>query len=289
MSAHWLALTTLDAQSSSYLEKVAALAVARGVRLRLAYYGDGSCEVGSPLARLERKARALGRRFGQPVEVVNGILQSLDDLRTQVSQSVMTCIPHSPPKVGWFWERQCMIEPLVRLGAAPTLVVRPGRAKDYRSLLVPVSLDADSGTLVKSAVFLAAPCATVEILHVADLPAMAMDSKDGATSIVMEHFLRKARVESSHALTSLTKGLGVVGLHFKHTVVQGDAIDQVVFHHQDNQHDLAIVGGPARKLWWSGVFTPFALRITRLLETDVLIVPRPRSHKVFDWTKWGVK
>jgi len=41
MSAVLLALTALDAQSPRHLEKAAALALATGMQLRLAYCGSG--------------------------------------------------------------------------------------------------------------------------------------------------------------------------------------------------------------------------------------------------------
>lgn len=278
MSAVLLTLTSLDAHSTSHLEKAAALAVATGMQLRLAYCGTGHNVFDSPLARLEQRARHLARQFGLVVEAVEETMASLEVLRFHANKCTLLCLASSPPDAhtqppGADWLARAM-----RLHTVPVLVMHTASRAAYRKVLVPVSLRADSSHLLRWATALAAR-GRIDVFHVAHLPEVASQAHDGAAPMVLDHFLRKARVDVHQQMAQLARGLNGPRGSLQFAMAHGAARERILAQHQSHDHELVVMGsGPPRWMCWPMWRTPLAVTLASELEADVLIVPKARPR-----------
>ena len=261
-----LALTTLDGQSPRYLDKAASLALAMNARLRLAYCGDGSGLFDAPLARLAQRTRRLARLFGVPVEMVEEDIRSNDVLRRHVAQSTLTCLSRAALTPVHARRTRDLLGRLLDLRSAPVLVVRPDTQAPYRKVLVPVSLSADSVSLVQWAMALGSE-ATIDIFHAADHGFMSVD----------------ARFEACRRMGELTRGLHSPDRPFRYTVAHGPVQVAIAQEQRGRQQDLVVVGDRPRSPWWRLCRPPLAWTLPAALPVDVLVVPRPRVDGALRW------
>ena len=281
MTAVLLALTALDAHSHRHLEKAAALAAATGMRLRLAYCGAGHNVFDSPLARLEQRARHLGRQFELVVEAIEEAMTSLDVLRFHAGKSTLLCLTGVPPasqarQTGADWLARAL-----RLHTVPILVMHTHTPSTYHKVLVPVSLRTDSSHLLRWATALAGR-ARIDVFHVADIPEVASRTLDDAGPIVLEHFMRHACVDVHQKMAQLARGLiGTRGaLHC--AAVHGQVPERILAQQRGHRHELVVVGcGQRRCLSWPLWGDPLAVTLTHELQSDVLIVPKAQPRKAW--------
>lgn len=281
MTAVMLTLTFLDAHSQSHLEKAAKLALATGMKLRLAYCGNAHNVYDSPLARLEQRARHLGRQFEVVVEAIEETMTSLDVLRFHANRSTLLCLPGvtlahkgQPPGVEW-------LKRALRLQTLPVLVMHTSSPSAYRKVLVPVSLKADSSYLLRWATALGGQD-RIDILHVADLPELVGRTREDAGPIVLEHLLRKARVHVQHQMALLSRGLsgsrGALNYHMAHGPLEAQIVEQ----QHNHSHELVVVGNRQHQcIPWPLWRMPLAMKLTHELQNDVLIVPKPQPRKAW--------
>jgi nucleotide-binding universal stress UspA family protein len=281
MTAVLLTLTPLDANSHPHLDKAAALAVATGMQLRLAYCGSGHNVFDSPLARLEQRARHLARQFGLVVEAIEEPMVSLDVLRFHANRSTLLCLASAPPSAGAQPPAADWLTRALRLHTVPILVMHTASPAAYRRVLVPVSLKADSSHLLRWATALGTR-ARIDVLHVADLPEVASRAHDDAGPLVLEHFLRKARVDVHQQMAQLSRGLIGQGAALHYAMVHGPAHERILAQQQARGHDLVVVGSRARRcMSWPLWRDPLAVKLARELQTDVMIVPKARPRPVW--------
>ncbi len=279
MTAILLALTPLDAHSHHHLDKAAALAVATGMKLRLAYCGSAHNVFDSPLARLEQRARHLGRQFELVVEAIEESMTSLDVLRFHVSKSTLVCLSNVPTGTHGQPLSTDWLTRALRLHAVPVLVINTPSPATYRKVLVPVSLRADSSHLLRWATALAGR-ARIDIFHVADLPEVASRSRDDAGPLVMEHFLRKACVDVHQRMAQLARGLSGSRAALQYAMVHGPVRERILTQQQQHCHELVVVGSRPRRCWsWPMWRDPLAVTLAGELQTDVLIVPKAQPRK----------
>jgi hypothetical protein len=272
MTAALLALTSLDAHSTHHLEKAAALAVATGMQLRLAYCGNGQNIFDSPLARLQQRARHLGRQFELVVEAIEEAMTSLDVLRFHANRSAVLCLASAPPAADW-------LARALRLHTLPVLVMHSASPAVYRKVLVPVSLQADSSHLLRWATALAGR-ARIDVFHVADLPEMASRPHDDAGPLVLEHVLRKACVDVHQQMAQLTRGLSRSQAALQCAMAHGPVCERIVEQQHQHGHELVVVGSRPRRCWsWPLWRAPLAVTLTSELQADVLIVPKAKPRK----------
>lgn len=288
MSAVLLALTPLDAHSHRHLEKAAALAVATGMQLRLAYCGTGHNVFDSPLARLEQRARHLARQFELVVEAIEEAMSSLEVLRFHTNRSTLLCLASTPPAahtqpIGADWLVRAL-----RLHAIPVLVMHTTSPAAYRKVLVPVSLKADSSHLLRWATALGGR-ARIDVFHVADLPEVASRAREDAGPIVLEHFLRKACVDVHQQMALLSRGLSGSQGALQYAMVHGPVRERILEQQHNHGHELVVVGSrPRRCLSWPLWRDPLAVTLAGELQADVLIVPKAQPRKSWMPTqRWG--
>lgn len=278
MTALLLALTPLDAHSHRHLDKAAALAVATGMRLRLAYCGTGHNVFDSPLARLEQRARHLARQFGLVVDAVEETMTSLDVLRFHAGRSTLLCLPAAMPTPGARPSGPDWLARALRLHSVPVLVMHASSHTAYRKVLVPVSLQTDSSHLLRWATALAGH-ARVEVFHVADLPELTSRARDDADPIVLEHLLRKACVDVHQRMAQLARGLSGPRGGLQYAMVHGPVRERILARQADHGHELVVVGsGPRCWIPWALGRHPLAATLASQLPADVLIVPRAQPR-----------
>lgn len=278
MTATLLALTPLDAHSHQHLEKAAALAVATGMQLRLAYCGTGHNVFDSPLARLEQRARHLARQFNMVVDAIEETMTSLDVLRFHAHKSTLLCVAHAPSSSHGLPQGADWLARAMRLHTVPVLVMHAASPATYRKVLVPVSLQADSAHLLRWAAALAGR-ARIEVFHAADMPDVSNHARDGAGAIVLDHFMRKACVDAHQQMALLSRGMSRPPGGLQYATVHGPVSELIMARQQNHGHDLVVVGSRARRWFCPTLWRPsLAVRLTQALKADVLIVPKAQRR-----------
>ena len=278
MTASLLALTPLDAHSHHHLEKAAALAVATGMQLRLAYCGTGHNVFDSPLARLEQRARHLARQFKVVVEAIEETMTSLDVLRFHAHKSTLLCVAHAPSTTHTLPLGADWLARALRLHTVPVLVMHTASPTAYRKVLVPVSLQADSAHLLRWATALAGR-ARIDVFHAAHLPEVTSHARDDSGPIVLDHFKRKACVDAHQQMAALSRGMTRPPGGLQYTMVHGPASELILAQQQHHGHELVVVGSRARRWFcWLMWRQPLAVTLAQALKADVLIVPKAQPR-----------
>lgn len=137
-----LTLTDFSSQAEHGLDRAAALAAAHGAQLRILY----ACEtpplqLSDPVARLEQRARQLGRRHGLPVTALHGAGQGVVADALQAAAQADLLVLDRRMQSGWHaWWRPCVLAQLLRRAPCPVLVVQQPAQGAYGHVLV--ALDA---------------------------------------------------------------------------------------------------------------------------------------------------
>lgn len=279
-----LAITSLDAEAKSYLEKVAVLAKASGARLRLAYCSKQASAVEHPMARLKQRARHLGRLLNRPVETVDVEIQTLAELRRQLEGCAVACIG-KPKRDGRLksWGRD-VLGALIDLRIRPVLAVEPGNAVPYASTLAAVALGPNSPQLLRWARAMA-PDSTVELLHVTEFPESLARMDLSQPKSVLDQALQTSRAALQHRLRELSDELGDGSADLTCSLVSGELTEVIDRRQRSEAHDLVVVGISSRKPWLPLLRPVLAQQLVGRLSGDLLVVPQtPRRATAFsDW------
>lgn len=276
-----LAIVSSAADFDGHLEKVAALAQSQGARLRLAFGSDRDPGPGMPrpLARLRQRARYLGRLLDRTVETLDVEIRSPQALRQAVEDSSFVCIAKAAPNAKTC--NQQLLRALIKLRLRPLLLMAPREAPAYRRVLVPMSLGPDSRQLLRWADRLA-PAATLELLHVTELPAPRGDRMSAPPPSVLDEVLQQAWTSLHRRLHTVSEGLdgdeweSLRGLSYR--LATGDVREAILHCQRSGAHDLVVIGQRAPRPWLSCLSwlrRGLAPRLQAELDCDLLLLPQP--------------
>lgn len=276
-----LAIVSSAVDFDGHLEKVAALAQAQGARLRLAYASDRDPGPGMPrpLARLRQRARYLGRLLDRPVETLDVEIRSPQALRQAVEDCSLVCVAKPAPnaKAG----KQQLLRALIELRLRPLLLMARREAPPYRRVLVPMSLGPGSRQLLRWADRLA-PAATLELLHVTELPEPRGARMSAPPPSVLDEVLQQAWASLHRRLHTVSEGLdgddweSLRGLSYR--LATGDVGEAILHCQRSGGHDLVVIGQRAPRPWpscLSWLRRELAPRLLADLGCDLLLLPQP--------------
>ena len=137
-----VALTDFSTAAEHAVDRAAQLAAAHQARLHLLYAAQHhDPRFADPQARLEQRARQLGRRHGLPVTALHGAGQGVVADALQAAAQADLLVLDRRMQSGWHaWWRPCVLAQLLRRAPCPVLVVQQPAQGAYGHVLV--ALDA---------------------------------------------------------------------------------------------------------------------------------------------------
>lgn len=275
-----LVLTTLSALTGDHLDKVARLAKAMGVGVRLAYYaGERPTGLVNPLARLAQRARYVRRQHAIAVEVVAHEVRGRRELLRLSRSASLTCLLDANerperPRLG-----PDLLSVLLREGQGPLWVVHGADDPGVDLLSCFVRIAPLEPELMRWArVF--AQGRTVQLVHVLQTTAPPPDVRDAVEMTVFDHVFRQLRVQAFQALDAQSAPLRAAGCETAFAVRMGDVNERMLQHVQAARPGLVLIGHRWRP--WSLGATRARVQGFAAQGADALVVPLPRGP----WWSW---
>ena len=133
-----VALTDFSTAAEHAVDRAAQLAAAHQARLHLLYVAQHhDPRFADPQARLEQRARQLGRRHGLPVTALHGAGQGVVADALQAAAQADLLVLDRRMQSGWHaWWRPCVLAQLLRRAPCPVLVVQQPAQGAYGHVLV---------------------------------------------------------------------------------------------------------------------------------------------------------
>lgn len=288
-----LALTDFSTPSEHGLERAALLAIQHQAGLRIMYGAEKpDRKFLDPFARLQQRARQLGRRHGINVEAVAHTGSMLDDAVKHARRADLLVLDHRLHRpVLKFW-RGTTLDHLMRHCRCPVLVVKRASSTAYERMLIAIDFTPKSKELVRYASGFGTG-SELELFHASSAAGEARLDLAGGRTEAIEAYRRAAFQNAHDRLLRLSNSFDT--RRNRVTAVAGcaDPARQIAVQQDAIRADLVVVGKHSRSTVVDFLCGSIARRLINFADSDVLVVSddwmapsalasKPGRHPVFN-------
>lgn len=255
-----VALTDFSTAAEHAVDRAAQLAAAHQARLHLLYAAQHhDPRFADPQARLEQRARQLGRRHGLPVTALHGAGQGVVADALQAAAQADLLVLDRRMQSGWHaWWRPCVLAQLLRRAPCPVLVVQQPAQGAYGHVLVALDAAPAVPALLRYAGALEGS-ARVELFH-------ACPVRGPCDATLAYRSQEQWRVRLSDAFEARRNRVDL-------RVDGQDLARQLVVQQERVGADLIVLGHRRRGLLTETLRGAVARRLLQGVRCDVLVVP----------------
>ena len=255
-----VALTDFSPSAEQAVARAALLAAEHKAELHL-LHGSAGPDVKhvDPQARLEQRARQLGRRHGLPVTALHGAGQGVVADALQAAAQADLLVLDRRMQSGWHaWWRPCVLAQLLRRAPCPVLVVQQPAQGAYGHVLVALDAAPAVPALLRYAGALEVS-ARVELFH-------ACPVRGPCDATLAYRSQEQWRVRLSDAFEARRNRVDL-------RVGAQDLARQLVVQQERVGADLIVLGHRRRGLLTETLRGAVARRLLQGVRCDVLVVP----------------
>lgn len=270
-----LAVSDFTVNSEHALERAALLAQQHQSTLRLVFHTeDRHPYLAHPVARLEQRARQLGRRYNVVVHAVQKTC-SIDELLEEaksVDLLVMGPLTHR------HWKRfhkGTTLDQAVHGSTCPLLVVRRQATRMYERVLVSIDLSPQSSTLIDIGHRLCRP-SQLRLFHAIDTVGETKLRSADASQQAIQAYRVSSRQNAKERLATLADTMDRRDHPVTYDVGHGDPAYSAALQQHATRAELIVVGKRRLSAWERIVTGSVAQRLVKWAEGDVLVAPFER-------------
>lgn len=130
---------------------------------------------------------------------------------------------------------------MISKSSRPMLIVKQVPHERYRTVLVPVDFSLSSARALKNARGIA-PEACLVLLHAYDVPVEGKLWLAGVENSIIERYRHAAKREAFEKMSALCEEVGLPPGSTRFTVLNGDAVRQILEQEQEKDCDLIVIG-----------------------------------------------
>lgn len=267
-----LALTDFSTAAEHALERAALVALRHQAGLRVMYGAEQAHPAFlDPYARVQQRARQLGRRYGLDVKAVAHGGHLVKDVVKQSRHADLLVLDARRHRNFLAFWRGTALDQLLRRCPCPVLVVKQPPLRRYERTLVAVDFTPPSKQLVRYACGFEVE-ASVDLFHAFDTghePGLRMA---GGSAELVKAYRQAAFQHAQDRLLRLSSSLDTRRNRVSSVAGRGDPAQQIAVQQDATGADLVVVGRKRRSAVGDFLFGDVTRRLIALAGSDVLVV-----------------
>lgn len=288
-----LALTDFSSPSEQGLERAALLARQHQASLRIMYGAEKpDRKFLDPFARLQQRARQLGRRHDINVEALAHTGGMLDDAVKHARRADLLVLDHRLHRhVLKFW-RGTTLDHLMRHCRCPVLIVKQASSAAYERMLIAIDFTAKSKELVRYASGFGTG-SELELFHASSAASEARLGLAGGRTEALKAYRRAAFQNAHERLLRLSSSFDTRRNRVAAVAGCADPARQIAVQQDAIGADLVVVGKQSRSTVVDLLCGSIAQRLIYFADSDILVVcddwtapsaaaSKPGLHAVFN-------